>query len=262
MFTRAIVRPPATNFANGITTSNLGLPDRQRALRQHEAYCEALVRCGLEVIRLDADERYPDSTFVEDTAVIVEPTSNTVSRIVFTRPGAASRAGEVESIKESFDQLGCEAFSIEPPGTLDGGDVCQADNHFFIGISERTNESGAEQLRSLLASWGYTSTNVDIRKLDALLHLKSGMAYLGDRRLALVDALVSREHFRDYDIVCPTPPEEYGTNCVRLNEHVLIAVGFPAFQKTLTELGYRCIPLEMSEFQKMDGGLSCLSLRF
>src|SRR5262245_30517886 len=101
MFTHALVRLPATNFAAGITTSNLGPPDLERALAQHRAYCEALKRCGLEVVQLEPDARYPDSTFVEDTAVIVRPLSSSSAKIVFTSPGAASRRGEVESIRKA-----------------------------------------------------------------------------------------------------------------------------------------------------------------
>ena len=262
MFTRALVRPPAQNFSAGLTTSTLGPPNYELALRQHELYCHALTQCGLEVIRLEADERYPDSTFVEDTAVIIAPNPNARPKIMFTRPGAASRTGEVESIRKSLGQFDFEMHSIEPPGTLDGGDVCEADNHFFIGISERTNESGAKQLARLLDSWGQTSSFVDIRNLERLLHLKSGLAYLGNQRLALVETLANNEMFRGYEIVGLCPEEEYAANCIRVNEHLLIAAQHPRFQQSLTDLGYQTVALQMSEFQKMDGGISCLSLRF
>ena len=256
MFSRAIVRPPGTNYAEGLTRIELGAPDYERALQQHAAYCEALARCGLELIHLQADERYPDSTFVEDTSVL------TPAGAILTRPGATSRMGEVESIKETLSHLYPRVDSIQEPGTLDGGDVCEAGNHFFIGLSERTNEAGAGQLAELLTSYGYTSSFVDIRSVKDILHLKSGLASLGDNRLVVTEALANREEFRGYELVRLSADEEYAANCVRVNDQVLIAAGYPIFEQTLRELGYETIALEMTEFQKMDGGLSCLSLRF
>ena len=269
MFTRAIVRPPAGNFFEGLTTSGLGAPDSERALAQHQAYCAALEQCGLTLTRLEADPDYPDATFVEDTAVITEGCA------VLTRPGAPSRAGEVASIRRMLADLFPTVSEIQSPGTLDGGDVCEAGSHFFIGISERTNEAGAEQLAELLAPYGYTSSFVNIRgtgvppvphSQDAratskLLHLKSGLAYLGDKRLVVTDALANRAEFSGYDLIRVNSDEEYAANCVRVNAHVLVAAGYPRFEGELRELGYRTIALEMTEFQKMDGGLSCLSLR-
>ena len=152
--------------------------------------------------------------------------------------------------------------SLESPGTLDGGDVCEAGDHFFIGISERTNEAGAQQLAGMLASFNYTSSFVDIRGVEGILHLKSGIAYLGDNRLVVIEALASRAEFRGYDLVSVNSAEEYAANCVRVNEQVLVAAGYPMFEGKLRDLGYQTIALEMTEFQKMDGGLSCLSLRF
>jgi dimethylargininase len=253
---RAIVREPSANFAEGLTRVALGAPDFARALEQHEAYCAALEQCGLTLTRLAADERYPDSTFVEDTAVLTERWA------ILTRPGAPSRDGEVESIKNVLAKFYSELHSIREPDTVDGGDVCEAGNHFFIGISQRTNEAGAQQLSKLLAAVGCTSSFVDIRGLEGILHLKSGLAYLQDNRLVVIDALAGREDFRSYDMVRVDSDEEYAANCVRVNDNVLMAVGHAGLQSKLRELGYRTIALEMSEFQKMDGGLSCLSLRF
>lgn len=262
MLTKAIVRPPGTNFSAGLTTNEIGPPDHARALKQHERYCEALEHCGLALIRLQPDERYPDSTFVEDTAVLVPQSSGSPPKVILTRPGAASRTGEVEEINEALNQLRLEKRYIEFPGTLDGGDVCEAENHFFIGISQRTNQAGAEQLAGSLAGWGKTSSFVDIRNLAGLLHLKSGVAYLGERRVALIGALEDDPAFRDYDVVPVSAKENYAANCLRLNQFVLVAAGYRHFQHALTEFGYETICLEMSEFEKMDGGLSCLSLRF
>jgi dimethylargininase len=274
MFRQAIVRPPATNFADGLTTVQLGRPETARALEQHAACCEALAACGLTLTRLGADERFPDSTFVEDTAVMLRGPMDQGGdqAAILTRPGAASRAGEVASIAETLRGTfpPTTLHSIQAPGTLDGGDVCEAEretergasSHFFIGVSERTNEAGAQQLAELAASYGCTSTLVDIRGLPNILHLKSGLAYLGDNRLVVIDALASHEAFRGFELVRVSASEGYAANCVRVNDRVLVAAGHPKFERTLQDLGYQTVALEMSEFKKMDGGLSCLSLRF
>ncbi len=279
MFTRAIVRPPAPNFSQGLTTSRLGAPNYERALKQHEAYCAALEQCGLTLTRLPPDPNYPDSTFVEDTAVVIRHAvrgrSHPLTQVVLTRPGARSRLGEVASISKVLADFFASLSEIQSPGTLDGGDVCEAEDHFLIGLSERTNEAGAHQLAELLAPFGYTSSFIDIRGLKGmesvpgavatgsrLLHLKSGLAFLGENRLAVVAALADREEFAGYDLIRVNAGEEYATNCVRINDRVLVAAGYPAFEGRLRELGYQTIALEMTEFQKMDGGLSCLSLRF
>ena len=253
---QAIVRTPAPSFPNGITTANLGAPDYKKALNQHQAYCEALERCGLLLTKLEPDDAYPDSTFVEDTAVVVGET------VVLTRPGAASRGGEVATVAEPLKQFFSRLESIQAPGFLDGGDVCEAGNHYFIGISERTNEAGAQQLSGFLTALGHTHDLVDIRGIDGLLHLKSGLASIGDNRLVVINALAGRKEFSDYDLVHVAEGEEYAANCMRVNDHVLIAEGFAKLGETLASLGYQTITLNMSEYQKLDGGLSCLSLRF
>jgi dimethylargininase len=256
-FTRAIVRPPGRNFADGLTTVDLGVPQHELALEQHERYCAALEQGGLRLTRLPPDLRYPDSTFVEDTAIL------TGRGALLARPGAPSRAGEVASIRDVVAQFYPTLAAIQPPGTLDGGDICEADNHFFIGLSERTNEEGARQLAAWLGQQGYTSSCVDIRGMPGLLHLKSGLSYLGDNRLVVIDALAAQAMFRGYELIRVRPDEAYAANCVRAyGDAVLVAGGYPAFEATLRELGYAVVPLDMSEFQKMDGGLSCLSLRF
>lgn len=256
MFTRAIVCPPTVNFATGLTSARLGEPEHARALAQHEAYCATLEQCDLSLTWLDGDQRYPDCTFVEDCAVVTERCA------ILTRPGAVTRRGEVARVREQLGQFYPELHCIDEPGTLDGGDVCEAGNHFFIGISERTNEAGAQQLSRLLAAFDYTCSCIDIRNTKRLLHLKSGLAFLGDNRLVVVQALRNREEFQSYTIIDVPAGEEYAANCVRLNNRVLIAAGHPGFEASLRERGYEMIALDMTEFRKMDGGLSCLSLRF
>lgn len=253
---RAIVRRPPVNFQEGQTTVDLGLPDYERALAQHEAYCAALENCGLTLTKLDRDSNYPDSTFVEDTAVIIG------EHAVLTRPGAVSRTGEVASIAKALDPYFSSLETIQEPGALDGGDVCEAGNHYFVGISERTNENGARQLGERVVLLGRSYSLVDVRGASNLLHLKSGIAYLGDNRLAVIKSLAGRKEFASYELVLVDSGEEYAANCVRVNDHLLIARGYPGFAASATKLGYQTIELEMTEFQKMDGGLSCLSLRF
>ena len=273
MFTRAIVRPPARNFAEGLTTAALGAPDYGRALEQHEAYCAALLRCGLTLTKLEPDADYPDSTFVEDLAIVTRKLA------ILTRPGATSRAGEVDNMRQPLADFFGTVLEIPPPGTVDGGDICQAGDHFFIGVSERTNETGAKKLAALLKAAGYASNLIDIRQLTSaaasrtqsgpgavatgsLLHLKSGLAYLVKKRLAVIDGLAERPEFAAYELIRVDAAEHYAANCISVNDHVVIAAGYPKFQSELEALGYQTIALEMSEFQKMDGGLSCLSLRF
>lgn len=256
MFRRAIVRPPAGNFADGLTTVDLGVPDVAKALEQYARYCEALERCGLELVRLPADPRYPDSTFVEDTAIL------TARGAILTRPGAPSREGEVAGIEEAVSRFFPELARIESPGTVDGGDICEAGGDFFIGLSERTNEEGAGQLGAQLHRMGFTSATVDIRGIAGILHLKSGIAALSERRLVVIDTLAAHPAFRGYELVRVAPAENYAANCVRVNDAVLVAAGYPKLESFIRALGPAVIPLDMSEFAKMDGGLSCLSLRF
>jgi len=252
----AIVRLPAPNLADGLTTADLGVPDHERALVQHAAYCDALERCGLVLTRLAQDSRHPDATFVEDTAIL------TPHGAILTRPGAPSRAGEVEGIRGALSAFFPEFERIDAPGTLDGGDVCEMEGHFFVGISERTNEEGARQLAAILAQAGYTSALVDIRGVDGILHLKSGIAYVGEGQLVAIDALAREPVLRNCRVLPVEPSEVYAANCVRVNDRLLIAAGHPRLKAALRRMGYDTLPLEMSEFQKMDGGLSCLSLRF
>jgi dimethylargininase len=256
MFRHAIVRLPGASFAQGLTRVDLGRPELARAQDQHRAYCDALRSCGLDLTVLPADEAFPDGTFVEDTAVLVSEGA------MLMRPGAASRVGEVGAIRNALASHSSSLAQIEAPGTVDGGDICEAGRHVFIGLSHRTNEAGAAQLATWLRGHGYTATNVDIRGLDAILHLKSGLSYLGERRLLLIGELAKHPAFADFERVVIDPDEAYAANAIEVNGRILIAAGHPKLEAGLRALGCDLIVLEMSEFAKMDGGLSCLSLRF
>jgi dimethylargininase len=254
-FARALVRPPGATFAAGLTTAGLGSPDLERALVQHAAYCRALERCGLEVVRLEADPAHPDSTFVEDTALVVG------RRALLTRPGAPSRRGEVDAIAPALSRFFPRLDRIEAPGTLDAGDVCEAGDVVLVGRSQRTDDEGIRQLAAWLASVRLPLAVLDIRELPGCLHLKSGLSYLGEGRLAVVDGLASHPALGGFERIRVGPAEAYAANCVRLNDRVLLAAGYPRFRVALEALDHAVEPLDMSEFRKMDGGLSCLSLR-
>ena len=259
-FTRAIVRRPARTFAAGLSSAVEGPPDVDRALGQHDGYVRALRDCGLDVTCLEPDGAYPDGTFVEDTAIV------TGRGAILTRPGAPSREGEVRSIGECLRNFYADLRGIAAPGTVDGGDICEADGHFLIGLSARTNEHGARQLAEHLRRLGYTSSVIDIRANPALLHLKSGIAYLGDGVWAadagIQDDVRSQRGIDVRDLIPVPHAEAYAANCVRVNDAILLPAGYPLMSAELESRGCRIVHLEMSEFRKMDGGLSCLSLRF
>src|SRR5687768_12568714 len=207
MFTRAIVRSPSRNFADGLSSSGLPAPDHDLAVKQHHEYCLALENLGLRLTRLPADELYPDSTFVEDTAILTERVA------IITRPGAPSRRSEVNDIAQTLNQFYSSVQTIADPGTLDGGDVCQVGDRFFIGTSERTNVEGATQLSTILTTAGYACTSIDIRDLSPrLLHLKSGLAYLGGNKLVVDAELSNHAEFQDFEMIFPDADEAYAAN--------------------------------------------------
>jgi dimethylargininase len=249
-YTKAIVRQPGKNFANGITTSNLGKPSFEKALEQHNAYCNALSSCGLNVIVLEADERFPDGCFVEDTAVVTKDVA------IISRPGDPSRIDEVEKISEELSKHK-KTERIVAPGFLDGGDIMRVENHFYIGITKRTNVEGAKQLESILSKYGYTVSQVPV---ENILHLKTGIAYLGNGNFIGIKPLA--DIIKPSSIIILNPEEAYSANCLRANGKLLIPKGFPKAKQRIVELGYDLIEVEMSEFRKMDGGLTCLSLLF
>jgi len=256
VFKHAIVRTPGMNFAQGLTSVDLGIPRYDQVVAQHARYCEALMACGLAITTLVADLDHPDSTFVEDTAVL------TARCAVLTRPGAQSREGEVAAIRPVLRSFFPVTMEIETPGTVDGGDICEAEDHFFLGLSLRTNEEGARQLAAHLAGVGYPSTVVDVRGMSSILHLKSGVSFIGNNTLVVMEEMAGWEAFAGYELIRVVSEESYAANCVRVNDRVLVAAGYPRLTAELTARGFNPLELDMSEFRKMDGGLSCLSLRF
>lgn len=252
MFAFALTRKPGRNFIQGLTTANLGPPDYELILKQHACYVDALKTIGIEVIELGPQPDYPDAHFVEDTAVVIPEVA------VITRPGAAARQGEEESISEVLRQYR-EIEHIQAPGTLDGGDVLMIGNHFFIGISERTNPEGAKQLGGILKKYGKTWTTIQV---GAGLHFKSSVNYGGKNSILVTQEFTSHEALNGYDKIMVDKEEQYSANTLWINNHLLMPKGFPGTKTKLQSLGLPIIELDVSEMQKMDGGLTCLSIRF
>ncbi|MFN8394624.1 MAG: arginine deiminase family protein [Bacteroidia bacterium] len=252
-FTRAIVRKPGRSLVHGITTADLGVPDYDLALRQHAAYVDALRKCGLAITELPALEEFPDSTFVEDVALCTR-----VGAVV-TNPGAASRNGERAHIRAALEEHFATMGEIAAPGTLDAGDVMMVGDHFYIGLSARTNADGAAQLITILRAWGMDGEAVPLQEV---LHLKTGVTYMERGNMLVSGEFVHREVFAKFHRAVVPAIEAYAANCLWINDRILIPDGFPQVAAALASLGYDLIPLDMSEYQKIDGGLSCLSLRF
>ncbi len=252
-FSRAIVRVPCRNFVHGLTTAGLGRPDFDKALDQHAAYVEALRSCGVEVIILGGDERFPDSTFVEDPAVVTDRLA------VIARPGAPSRRGEEDAIAAALAPFFPRLERIQAPGTLDGGDVLKAGVHFFIGLSARTNPAGAEQLAAILKKNGYSASMVALKNV---LHLKTGVAYLGGNDLLAAGEFVGHPDFRRFHVIPVAVDESCAANMIWINGTLLMAAGFEKTRLAVENAGYVVRTVDVSEFRKLDGGLSCLSLRF
>jgi dimethylargininase len=256
VFRHALVRPPAATFAAGITSSGFGPPDLGLALSQHDAYCRTLQRLGVALIQLAPDPDFPDATFVEDAAIV------TGRGAMLTRPGAPSRAGEVDGIRVALEPWFARLDQIAAPGTVDGGDVCQAGSHVFIGHSQRTNAAGAAQLGTWLAKRGFGVSVIDVRGMAGLLHLRTGLSWLGGQLLLAVGELATHESLVGWEVV-PVPAEEaYAANALLVNGTVLLPEGFPATAARVGGLGFEVECLAMSEYRKMDGALSCLSVRW
>ncbi len=253
MFTRAILRQPCPEFTNGITTAFLGTPDYATALSQHAQYAAIFQSCGLETQILEADPRYPDSVFVEDVALC------TPHCAIITRPGAASRRGETEGmdtvLRAHYDHI----EYIEAPGSLEAGDVMMVGSHYYIGLSKRTNGAGVTQLTAILQKYGMTASVVPLR---TMLHLKTGVSYLERNTMLVYGEFVRHPDFAAFQRIEVDAEEAYAANSLWINDRVLVPAGHPKTAQKIAAAGYEVIEVAVSEFQKLDGGLSCLSLRF
>jgi len=240
-------------MVKGITSANLGFPDYSLGLDQHVAYAEALKRCGLNVTLLKSEDLFPDSVFIEDVALC------TPHCAIVTRPGADSRSGEVAGMEEVLGKFYHDIEKIEPPGTVEAGDIMMVENHYYIGLSSRTNAHGAEQMIRILNKYGMTGSTVP---LVDILHLKTGLSYLENNQLLVCGSLSDYPDFRNYEKIRVDADEAYAANSLWINGTVLVPSGFPKTLSAIEQAGHPVITLDMSEFRKLDGGLSCLSLRF
>ena len=255
-FNNVIVRKPCKAVCDGITSApELGQPIYEKALAQHEKYIEALKKCGVEVTVLEADERYPDSCFVEDPALITRKCA------IITNPGAASRNGEkdeiIGAVRKFFPEDKIEY--IKDPGTLEGGDVMMVGDTFYVGLSARTNAEGIRQLGEILNKYGLECVQVPLEKV---LHLKTGVNYLENNNMLVSGEFIDKHEFAKYNKIVIPEEEAYAANCIWVNGTVIVPEGYPAVLKAVQDAGYETLVVDTSEFRKIDGGLSCLSLRF
>ncbi len=253
-FTRILARRPASNFADGITmSSHLGVPDYDNALRQYDAYIQALRACNLELTLLPADDRYPDGHFVEDPCVIFHDVA------FMCRSGAEAREEEGESLKPHLADL--RIIDTQGSARIDGGDVLICADRVLIGLSHRTNQEGVDALRTAFQTVK-PDIRVDAVSFDGVLHLKSGLTELAPNVLIHDPALTT-----DYDLswttVVTLPEEEgYAADVMPVNDTLFIAKGYPTALQAAKQYYDKVVELDMSEFQKMDGGLTCMSLRY
>jgi len=252
-FTHAIICPPCKNIIYGITTTCLSKPNRSKALQEHKNYAKLLEELGLDILVLPPDENYPDSTFVEDTAILIPNCA------IITQPGAKSRKGEINSVEKLLKGEFSEIENIVGSGTLDGGDVLEAGNYFYIGISERTNKTGADQLLDILSKYGKTGSIVPVNKG---LHLKSAVSYLGQNHVLIDPESINGNDFKGFTIITAELGEGYAANSISVNGTVIMPKGFPKTMEEVEKAEFLVRTLEVSEFRKLDGGLSCLSLRY
>lgn len=252
-FTQAIARKPGPDFARGVTGIAWDKPpDYRKICRQHDAYIEALAARGLDVHVLAPEPDFPDSYFVEDVAVMLPETA------LITRPGDLSRRREPETITRILARHKPLEY-IVAPGRLDGGDVMQVEGHFYIGLSQRTNKKGAQQLGQAAERQGFTWSTIAVPEA---LHLKTGVNYLGKNCLLMFEAYDRLPEFGRFNRIIVEKDEISAANTLLINDTLLTPEGCPKTLRKLKTLGMPITQLDMSEVIKMDGGLSCLSLRF
>ena len=178
---------------------------------------------------------------------------------MITNPGANSRNGEIRAMKDVLPEYFDKIRNIELPGTLDGGDIMMVEDHFYIGLSDRTNTVGAAQLIDFLSEYDYTGSIVT---LNEMLHLKTGINYIGEGNFLVTGEFIDHPVFKDLNKYIVPEEEAYAANSLWINGTVIVPAGFPKTKKMIENLGYKTIVVDTSEFRKLDGGLSCLSLRF
>lgn len=253
-FTHAIVRRPADSATAGIRAIDTGAPDIALMRRHHDDYVAALRAEGATVIELDALPAYPDAQFVEDTALCLREGA------IVMRPGAATRLGEAAEMAPTLRTLYDQVLTIEGPGTIEGGDILVTETEILVGRSARTNEAGIAELAERVAPWGYR-----VRELftpPGVLHFKTDCSLLDAETVLATDRLAASGCFAGYRVVPVAAGEEAAANTIRFNDLVLMPEGFPRTRDTILKAGYQVREIGNSECAKLDGGMSCLSLRF
>lgn len=250
---QAIVRGVPSTFDRAIRPQDGPDPiDVELAREQHEVYCAALEAMGLSLIRLDADDRFPDCCYVEDAGIVIDDLA------IMARPGAESRRGEVEAVELALRAYR-EIRRIAAPASLDGGDVLRIADRLFVGLSDRTSRSAAEQLERLLHARGITIVPLRVR---GILHLKSACTYLGDGTIALRAGHLEEESLSRYRIIRVAPDEAHAANCLAINGAVMVPAGAPQTRRRIEAAGFETLEVDISESRKAGGGLTCSSIVF
>jgi dimethylargininase len=222
------------------------------AAAQHRGYREALEACGARVVTLPAVEELPDSVFVEDTAIVLDEVA------VLTRPGVESRRGEVILIEPEVARLR-PVVRVEPPATLEGGDVLSLGRTLYVGLSPRTNAEGVAALRRLAAPYGYEVVAVELR---GCLHLKTGCSGLDEETVLVNPDWVDAAVFRGREVVTVDASEPWAANVLSVGGPVCVSSAFPRTAEALAARGFDVRAVEVSEFAKAEGGMTCMSLLF
>jgi dimethylargininase len=247
----ALVRLPASNLDEGELTHIKRKPiDAELADEQWDAYVDVLTEHGWTIVEVEAAPELADSVFVEDTVVVFGRTA------VITSPGAESRRGETAQVERAVRSIGLRIERIALPGTLDGGDVLKVGSTVYVGRGGRTNAEGIRQLRAIVSRLGFTVVAVPITKV---LHLKSAVTALPDG--TVIGYAPNVDDASLFDRFLPVP-EEGGSHVVQLSpDTVLMAASAPRSAALITELGYRVVTVDISEFEKLEGCVTCLSVR-
>ena len=254
MYTNMIVRTPSKSMVKGLRRDFAGDPDYDLALKQHQAYIDALESLGVIVDVLPPLEDYPDACFVEDVATVTEKMA------IVTNPGAESRRGEKEHIVEALKKYYPEdKIHYITEGYVEGGDIVRVDDHFYLGDTERSNEAGRKQFIEIVEQYGFTGS---VEPTTSGLHIGCDMMYIQNNNLVITGDLLNNPVFDKYNKVIVSKEEAYAANVAWINGTVLMAQGYPNLEKSIKDLGYDVISLNNSEFKKIDGSITCLSLRF
>ena len=253
-FKHAITRRPAASIVDGLRAVDIGTPDLMRMQAAHDAYVATLRETGAQVVELAALETFPDSVFVEDTALCLPKGA------ILMRPGAPSRAGEVAEMAPALHAHFQDVREITGPGHIEGGDILTTAKEILVGLSDRTDQAGVDEVSELVADWGCTVRTVTIP--DGVLHFKTDCSVLDNDTILSTQRLETSGCFTDYNVIHTCEGEEAAANAIRFNQFVIMAAGFPKTAKRLRDAGYGVREIDNTECAKLDGGMSCLSLRF